>query len=237
VTTPSQLQVIPGGLNTGAVGTALLGPSPDGTCKAVFAVVTADGAIVQEHTLKGLDGVASAGTVQPILGADTDGRGHRIVPRFGVIINGYTQAPVVRQLFVTEPFNNTIAVVDLEVAGTPPNQVFSAISVARISSSALNFPVDLTPVNRDADSPNWASNTALDDGSDFYVVNQGDGTIVRMTQDGTVVAARQVTIDGHPMGGDVTLNGIATSVDASTIFTTFVVPSGEDGGVLAMPAF
>jgi hypothetical protein len=42
------------------VGTALLGPLPDNTCKAVFAVVTADGAIVQEHTLKGLDGAAPA---------------------------------------------------------------------------------------------------------------------------------------------------------------------------------
>src|ERR1700730_18141919 len=76
VTTPSQAQVIAGSLNTGAVGTALLGPSPDGTCRAVFAVVTADGAIVQEHTLKGLDGVASPGTVQPILTTDKDGRGH-----------------------------------------------------------------------------------------------------------------------------------------------------------------
>src|SRR6516165_1323974 len=51
VATPPQ--IIPGALSTGAVGTALLGPSPDGTCKAVFAVVTADGAIVQEHTKKG----------------------------------------------------------------------------------------------------------------------------------------------------------------------------------------
>ena len=67
VTTPSQSQVVPGGLNTGAVGTALLGPSPDLTCKAVFAVVTADGAIVQEHTLKGLDGLAPAGTVRPMV--------------------------------------------------------------------------------------------------------------------------------------------------------------------------
>ena len=57
VANPAQPQVIPGALNTGGVGTALLGPSPDGTCKAVFAVVTANGAIVQEHTLKGLDGV------------------------------------------------------------------------------------------------------------------------------------------------------------------------------------
>ena len=57
-----------------------------------------------------------------------------------------------------------------------------------------------------------------------------------MMQDGTVVAARQVTIDGHPLD-EVILNGIATSVDASTIFTTFVVPSSAQGGVLAMPTF
>jgi hypothetical protein len=59
----SAAQVTAGALSKGAVGTALLGPSPDGTCKAVFAVVTADGAIVQEHTLKGLDGLAQPGTV------------------------------------------------------------------------------------------------------------------------------------------------------------------------------
>ena len=69
---PQQPQVIPGSLSAGAVGTALLGPSPDGTCKAVFAVVTADGAIVQEHTLKGLDGLAPAGTVRPLLGRSWD---------------------------------------------------------------------------------------------------------------------------------------------------------------------
>ncbi len=68
VAVPQQPQVIPGSLSAGAVGTAFLGPSPDGTCKAVFSVVTADGAIVQEHTLKGLDGLAPAGTVQPLLG-------------------------------------------------------------------------------------------------------------------------------------------------------------------------
>jgi hypothetical protein len=53
VAVPQQPQVISGSLSAGAVGTALLGPSPDGTCKAVLLVVTADGAIVQEHTLRG----------------------------------------------------------------------------------------------------------------------------------------------------------------------------------------
>jgi hypothetical protein len=231
-----QPQAIPGGLNAGGVGTALLGPSPDGTCKAVFAVVTADGAIVQEHTLKGLDGVAPPGTVQPILGSDGNAQDEAIVPRFGVIMNAYTQMPVVRQLFISEPFYDTIAVVNLTIFGTAPNQVFGLGSVDRIRSPALNFPVDLTPVVRDADNPNWASNTALDGGSDFYVANQGDNTIVRMQQDGTVVGIRRVTINGQPLD-NASLNGIATSVDATTIYATVVDPNTGNGGMLSMPTF
>jgi hypothetical protein len=45
------------------------GRSPDGSTKAVFAVVCADGSIVQKHTLKALDGLVPAGTVSPLLGA------------------------------------------------------------------------------------------------------------------------------------------------------------------------
>jgi hypothetical protein len=240
VTTPSQPQVIPGGLNRGAVGTALLGPSPDGTCKAVFVVATADGAIVQEHTLKGLDGLAPAGTIRPILGSDGNAQDEAVQPRFGVIMNPYTQPPVVRQLFVSEPFYDTIAVVNL--TGTPPTAVFHLQSVTRITSPALNLPVDLTPVKRDKVNFNWASNTTLDEGSDFYVANQGDNTIVRMLQNGTVVAIRQVTVNGVPLN-NVVLNGIAASADAtdttlpSTIYATYVDPNTNQGGVLAMPAF
>jgi hypothetical protein len=253
VTNPVQAQVIPGGLNTGGVGTALLGPSPDGSCKAVFAVVTADGAIVQEHTLKGLDGLAPRGTVGPILGGHGNAWRERnkkddedevgVEHRFGVLMNPYVNSStVVRQLFVTEPFYNTIAVVNLLIVGTATNQVFGLGSVTRLGSLALNLPVDLTPVQRDQDNPNWASNTTLDDGSEFYVANAGDNTVVRMRQDGTVVAIRRVMVNGHPLD-NVSLNGIAASADATdttpptTIFATFVDPSSGRGGVLAMPAF
>jgi hypothetical protein len=243
VTTPPQPQIIRCALKTCAVATALLGPSPDGTCKAVFAVATADGAIVQEHTLKGLDGLAPAGTVRPILGSDGNDQDEANEPRFGMIMNPYNlPSGVVRQLFVSEPFYDTIAVVNLTVFGTAPNQVFGLGSVVRISSAALRLPVDLTPVKRDKDNVSWASNTTLDDGSDFYVANQGHGTIVRMRQDGTVVAIRRVTVNGRPLD-DVSLNGIAASADAtdmtlpSTIFVTFADPGSGQGGVLAMPAF
>jgi hypothetical protein len=242
VTMPTQPQVISGALNTGAVGTALLGPSPDGTCKAVFAVVTADGAIVQEHTLKGLDGLAPSGTVKPLQGQSWNPPNGNVEPRLGVLMNPYipSGAPTgtVLQLFVSEPFDNTIAVINLTIFGTAPNQVFGLGSVSRLSSVELNLPVDLTPVAIDNDDPMWASNTTLDDSSDFYVANRGDNTIVRMKQDGSIVAIRRVNVDPGPLN-NASLNGIATSSDGSKIYVTFTRPghSAYQGGVLELPAF
>jgi hypothetical protein len=144
-------------------------------------------------------------------------------------------SPVVQQLFVSEPFNNTIAVINLVVVNgpTPNNQVFGLGSVSRISSPSLNLPVDLAAVQRDVDNFKWASNTTLDDGSDFYVANRGNNTIVRMQQDGTVVAVRRVSV-----GNNASLNGITTSTDGKTIYVTVTGPgNSKKGGVLALPAF
>jgi hypothetical protein len=241
VAVPAQPQVIAGSLSTAAVGTALLGPSPDGTCKAVFAVVTADGAIVQEHTLKGLDGVAPAGTVEPLLRRWEESQ-DGVEPRLGVLMNPYTPATgPVRQLFVSEPFKNAIAVVNLTIFGAAPNQVFGLGPVSRITTPWLNVPVDLAAVQRDAENVKWASNTTLDDGSDIYIANRGNNTIVRMHQDGSVVAVRRVTLDDDALDDgpfdDVRLNGITTSTDGKTIFVTFTGPDVFQGGILALPAF
>jgi len=99
------------------------------------------------------------------------------------------------------------------------------------------LPVDLAPVKRDADSNTWASNTTLDENSDFYIANRGDNTIVRMRQDGTVVAVRQVRVVPPLRDADARLNGIATSTDGKTIYVTFTGPSQGQGGVLALRAF
>jgi hypothetical protein len=160
-------------------------------------------------------------------------------------MNPYTQAAsgVVRQLFVSEPFDNTIAVINLVSFGTAPNQVFGLGSVSRISSPWLNLPVDLTPVKRDADNVGWASNSTLDQGSDFYVANRGDNTIVRMHQDGSVAAVRHISVDeldnrSQIDDPEVRLNGIATSTDGTTIYVTVTGRPGQVvGGVLALPAF
>ena len=84
----------------------------------------------------------------------------------------------------------------------------------------------------------WASNTTLDDGSDFYIANRGNNTIVRMQKDGTVVAVRRVIVPPGPLN-NASLNGIATSSDGSKIYVTFTRPghSAYRGGVLELPAF
>jgi hypothetical protein len=237
VAVPAQSQVISGSLAAGAVGTALLGPSPDGTCKAVFSVITADGAIIQEHTLKGLDGLAPAGTIRPLVDRALDGPRHGVEPRLGVLMNPYNlPSGTLRQLFVSEPFDNTIAVINLVQFGSAPNQVFGLGPVSRIRSSLLRFPIDLAAVRRDADNINWASNTTLDDGSDFYVANRGDNTILRMRQDGSVVSISRVALDDDPLE-EARLNGITTSTDGTAIYVTFTGPSERQGGILALPAF
>ncbi len=243
-------QVIPGGLNTAAVGTALLGRSPDGSGKAVFAVVEADGSIVQEHTLQGLDGLVPPSTISPLIGRhhdgddDRDGDGrHGVTPRLGVVFKWETinngLPPEI--LYITEPFENRIASLVLTTTSNSNGTAFAGSTLSHFSSDALNEPIDLTPVNMETSDLNFASNSTLDGDSDFYVANRGNNTIVRMTQKGAVVAVRRVTrADGLPMG-DARLNGIATSQDGTKIWVTVTghlpgVPHST-GAVLELPSF
>jgi hypothetical protein len=243
-------QIIPGALNTGAVGTALLGHSPDGSTRAVFSVVLADGSLIQAHTGKAVDGLASAGTVSPLLGQswpDGDEDTRAVTPRLGVLLN-YSPK---RILYISEPFQNTIAVLGLtdDHATDPANALFQVTSVARIQSEALNQPVDLAPVAIETGDPNWASNTTLSDdhgsddngGSDFYVANRGNNTIVRMRQNGTVVAVREVRLAQGQALGNGRLNGIATSADGTKIWVTVAghLPGQGNltGAVLELPSF
>jgi hypothetical protein len=230
-------QIIPGALNQAAVGTAFLGRSPDGTGRAVFSVVVADGSIVQEHTAKALDGLAPAGTVQPLANhAWNLDRADDVAPRLGAIVN-YEPDLV---LYVSQPFDDSIKAINLAIGGPAGNEVFVPTTSRVIRSSALDQPVDLAPVEIETEDPNWASNTTMEEATDFYVCNRGNNTIVRMRQDGTVVAVRRVQAR-HRSLDQARLNGIATSPDGSKIWVTYVgkLPglSDRQGGVLELPAF
>jgi len=233
-------QVIPGALSTGAVGTAFLGHSPDGSTRAVFSVVLADGSLVQEHTGKALDGLAGVGTVSPLLGRrweDDDGTAQEgpqgLTPRLGVVFNWEPT----RILYISEPFRDGITVLDI----TDDGVVFRVAGVRHFFSNWLDGPVDLAPVTIETTDPSFSSNTTLDNNSDFYVANRGSGTIVRMRQDGSVATVRRVLLaDGMPLG-DARLNGIATSPDGTKIWVTITghlpgIPHST-GAVLELPSF
>ncbi len=231
--TPRQpSQILAGTLDTAAVGTAFLGRSPDGSTRAVFSVVLADGSIIQAHTLKAVDGIAPADTVAPLAGRRWSEQ-HNVTPRLGVILN-YTPT---RILYISEPFENAIAVIHL----TDDGNIFRVASVNRLRSGALSQPVDLAPAENETNDHNWSSNTTLEAGADFYVANRGDNSILRMRQDGTVVAKRRVALaDGRSLGQG-RLNGIAVSADRSTIWVTVAGRLAGEGNltdaVLELPAF
>jgi hypothetical protein len=239
-------QIIPGAMNRAAVGTAFLGRSPDGSGRAVFCAVIADGSIVQQHTGKGLDGLAPADTVQPLANRswehglddceDAEHPERSVTPRLGAIVS-YKPNLI---LYVSQPFDNSIKAITLTIGGPTGDEVFIPTTTRVIHASALNQPVDLAPVHIETEDPNWASNTTMEEDTDFYVCNRGDNTIIRMRQDGRVVATRQVRVHDRSLL-HASLNGIATSPDHSKIWVTYIgkLPGSKDrqGGLVELPAF
>ena len=219
------------GLSAAAVATAVIGKSPDQSIRSVFAAALADGSIAQVHVQKGVDALAPPGSFTPIQGISTEtaeSSDPRTVTRAGMIFNWVPT----RNLFVSDPLANRILVLDISDEGVNPQALFTATNPRYLSSEFLNEPVDLAPAVPEAAARNFASNTTLGGGSDFYVLNRGDNTIVRMRQDGSVVAVRHVEADVDGFR----LNGITVSDDARTIWVTATAP-GRQGAVLRLATF
>jgi hypothetical protein len=215
------------GLTAGAVATALVTKSPDGTGRAVFLAALADGSVEQVHVQKGVDGLLASGSFTPIENISrehAESNDPAIVTRAGMLFNWVPQ----RNVFVSDPLANRILVFDLIDDGT----LFHGVNIRYITSPVLHTPVDLAPAVREVAARNFSSNTTLGGGSDFYVVNRGNNSVVRMRQNGDVVAVRYVTSSVE----NFRLNGIAVSENARTIWLTATAPGGN-GIVLQMPAF
>jgi hypothetical protein len=215
------------GLTAGALATALVTKSPDATGRAVFLAALADGSVEQVHVQKGVDGLAAAGSFTPvpfITRERAESTDPDVVTRTGMLFNWVPT----RNVFVADPLADRILTFDLADDGT----LLQAVNAHYITSPMLHRPIDLAPATREGAARNFASNTTLGGGSDFYVLNRGTNSIVRMTQAGEVVAVRLVTsdVDGFR------LNGLAVSEDARTIWMTAVAP-GVAGIVLRVPAF
>jgi hypothetical protein len=140
-------------------------------------------------------------------------------------------------IFITDPERNAIVALTLG----SDEHVFQLKEIRRFAPTELNAPVDLAPAIPEVASRVFSSNTTLAGGSDFYVLNRGNGTIVRMRQDGVVVAVRQVALPDGSLLGPASLNGIAVSPDAQRLWITIstALPGylESPGAVLEVPAF
>lgn len=214
-------QLTPGKLDRGVYGTAFLGASPDGTGFAVFAVVTGSGAVAQVHVQDGVDGLAPAGTIAPGTGDP------------GVIGMAFKWAPR-RALFVAEAARDQVAVLRLKDDG----RQFMLDGVERLRSPWLRHPVDLAPAVPEVANPRFASHTTLSGDSDLYVANQGDGTLLRISREGRVLArATLMRPDGRALSAGQ-LQAIAVSSDAQKIWVVAHAPGpGDVDELLEVRAF
>ncbi|TIP29246.1 MAG: hypothetical protein E5X67_07710 [Mesorhizobium sp.] len=225
-------QLTPGGMQTGALGTAFLGPSPDGSGFAVFAAVTADGGVVQIHVQDGVDGLAGPGTVSAGQGMVSKGIGDDP----GVIGLAFKWNPD-RALYIADPGRDRLVLLDLE----DDRRHFTVAGTRTISLPEFDRPVDVTAAIPEIANPQFSSHTTLAGGSDLFVANRGDGSLLRLSQDGQLLARATIEVPGlGPLGAD-RLRAIATSADAQHIWITIggEVPGfpGHEGALVEVGAF
>jgi hypothetical protein len=217
-------QLTEGSLDRAALGTAFLGASPDGSGLAVFATATDDGAIAQVHVQDGVDGLAP---IASVVRSDDDA---------GVIGMAFKWNPK-RVLYVADAGRNQVLALSLE----DDQKQFRVSSSKRITSSWLNKPVDIAPALPEIASPAFASHTTLAGGSDLYVANRGDGTLLRIAEDGTALARAIIDLPGGMTLGSDRIRAMAASADAQRVWITLQgeVPGypGQEGALIELSAF
>lgn len=213
-------QLTPGAIDRGALGTALLGASPDGSGFAVFAVVTGAGAVVQVHVQDGVDGLAPPGTID--VGNDDP----------GVIGVAFKWSPD-RALFIADARRDRIKVLHLD----DDTQQFTLNRIDHLESPWLRHPVDLAAAIPEIANPRFASHTTLAAGSDLYVANRGDGSLVRLRQDGSAAAAALVDVPGVGRIGPGQLRSIAVSADAQRIWLVAQIPHSDESMLIEVEGF
>lgn len=220
-------QLTPGKLTAGALGTAFLGPSPDGSGFAVFAAVTADGAVIQIHVQDGVDGLTGAETVKASLATAGDP---------GVIGIAFKWNPD-RVLYVADPGRHRLVLLDLQDDG----RHFTVSRTRFITLPEFDDPVDIAAAIPEIANPQFSSHTTLAGGSDLFVANRGDGSMLRLGQDGRLLARAKIEVPGFGTLGPDRIRAISTSADAQRIWVSISgeVPGfpGREGALLEIPAF
>jgi CxxC motif-containing protein (DUF1111 family) len=220
-----------GGLTSGVLGLTLGTKAPDGTGRAVFFAVMADGSVEQINVQFGDDQLAPPGTIAPlpaITTASANSTDPHVAARAGVALNW---APSLI-LYLTDPSRNQIVALSLGSDPLAPGAKFNVQSKRIIRAEWLNNPIDVAGASIESADRSFATSTTVGANSDLFVLNRGDNTIVRMDQTGRLLARRH--LDGVLPG--MRANGIAVNDTGRTIYVTVTLPGGQ-GALLSTPTF
>lgn len=118
---------------------------------------------------------------------------------------------------------------------------FTVARTSTIRSAALKQPVDVAAALPEIANPSFSSHTTLAGGSDLYVANRGDGSLLRVSQDGRVLARAQLEVPGLGLLGPHRIRALAVSADAQRLWLTLQgeLPDfpGHDGALIEVSAF
>ena len=146
------------------------------------------------------------------------------------MVFNWVPAPVAPKpvVYITDPLADRIVALELDNDGTLFTQ-----TTRYLTSPWLNRPVDIAGTSIETAARNFASNTVIGGGSDLYVLNRGNNTILRMAQDGRIIARR--SLDGAVP--DMRVAGLAVSDNGRKIWVTRHDPGVGNGVVLQIHAF
>ncbi|TIQ93577.1 MAG: hypothetical protein E5X44_10915, partial [Mesorhizobium sp.] len=142
-----------------------------------------------------------------------------------------------RALYIADPGRDRLVLLDLE----DDRRHFTVAGTRTISLPQFDRPVDVAAAIPEIANPQFSSHTTLAGGSDLFVANRGDGSLLRLSQDGQLLARATIEVPGlGPLGAD-RLRAIATSADAQHIWITIggEVPGfpGHEGALVEVGAF
>jgi hypothetical protein len=142
-----------------------------------------------------------------------------------------------RVLYIADAARDRLVLLHLE----DDRRHFKVQHTSTVTSKALREPVDLAAALPEIANPSFASHTTLAGGSDIYVANRGDGSLLRMSQDGEVLARARIEVPGLGLLGADRIRAIAVSADAQRLWVTLQgeLPgfSGHEGALIELSAF
>lgn len=229
------------------------------TRNPTYFATTGDGGVILIDLDSGISQVSPPGSLAPIAGgpdvqcddflSDVEDRDEIFAGTMGIPLEcdahlrmGLVYIPQKETLFVANPAGGTVTTISLATAGagTPRGVKYQEGSLDFRLGGLLSEPVDIVP-----SQPLLTTTSQGTTSSDLFILDRGNGAIIRMTQSGDFIAIAEPRIAGRPIGRG-RFAGMAINPEADTLYITLSEdcdtfiggnPGLSNGCVIRVPVF